>query len=137
MNVKDPHRYDDIIDLPHHVSKTHKQMSNLDRAAQFAPFAALSGHEEAIVEVERRLDEKIILSESQIEDINHKLQMIDKKIIEQPLYLTYFQPDKKKNGGYYHTIYTFVHKIDFYEHVLILPDKSKIKFDDILEMNLD
>lgn len=98
-------QYDDIIHLPHHVSTTHQRMSNLDRAAQFAPFAALTGHEEAVKEVARRTNEKIELDESELEILNRKLQKINENLpLKQPIKITYYQPDEKKNGGKYLTI---------------------------------
>lgn len=131
-NQDDKHRYDDIINLPHHVSKTHKHMSNLDRAAQFAPFAALSGHEEAVKETARLTDEKMLLDESQIQVLDHRLQIIiDNLKLKQPVSITYFKPDSKKNGGTYETVNKVVKNIDTYENVVAFEDKTKIKIDDI------
>lgn len=131
-NQRDEHRYDDIIDLPHHVSKTHKHMSNLDRAAQFAPFAALSGHEEAVKETARLTDERMILDESQIAILDQRLQIISDQLdLKQPISITYFKPDMKKNGGAYITVNKVIKKIDTYENVIVFEDKTKININDI------
>lgn len=125
-------QYDDIIHLPHHVSKTHQRMSNLDRAAQFAPFAALTGHEEAVKEVARRTNEKIELDESELEILNRKLQKINENLpLKQPIKITYYQPDEKKNGGKYLTICQVVKKIDPLNQCIVLMDKSTILFDNL------
>lgn len=125
-------QYDDIIHLPHHVSKTHQRMSNLDRAAQFAPFAALTGHEEAVKEVARRTNEKIELDESELEILNRKLQKINENLpLKQPIKITYYQPDEKKNGGKYLTICQVIKKIDPLNQNIVLMDKSTILFDNL------
>ena len=119
--------YQDIINLPHHVSKTRPQMAILDRAAQFSPFAALTGHEAAIEEVGRITDYFVELDESRKMDLNEKLQSVieqnDKKM---EVIITYFQPDEKKSGGSYINITGVIKKIDDYEQCIILQDKSKI-----------
>ena len=90
--------YDDIINLPHPVSKKHPQMPLWDRAAQFAPFAALTGHEAAIKETARLTDERLELSEEAITQLNEKINIIRNNIgIEQKVSITYFVPDSKKN----------------------------------------
>ena len=119
--------YQDIINLPHHVSKTRPQMAILDRAAQFSPFAALTGHEAAIEEVGRITDYFVELDESRKMDLNEKLQSIieqnDKKM---EVIITYFQPDEKKSGGSYINITGVIKKIDDYEQCIVLQDKRKI-----------
>ena len=93
-------KYDDIIDLPHHVSKVHPQMSIWDRSAQFAPFAALTGHDAAIKETARLTDERLELSDEVIMKLNDQLNMIRDNIgTEQEISITYFVPDEKKSGG--------------------------------------
>ena len=90
--------YADIIDLPHHVSKKHPQMPMEKRAAQFSPFAAVSGHDEAIHETARLTDEQLDLSEDEMNAIDEKLQWPRKHIKKHPeVTVTYFQPDGKKN----------------------------------------
>ena len=110
---KDEHRYDDIINLPHHQSTERAHMSLHDRAAQFAPFAALTGHEEAIEETARVTEEKITLDESTISKINEILFDIAQHLPEKkPVSITYFVPDKQKSGGAYLTDVGTIKKID-------------------------
>ena len=98
------HPYDDIIDLPHHVSERHPQMSMYNRAAQFAPFAALTGHDAAITEAARLTDAELELSESDAEVLNRKLEYILQNLKDNiPVEIIYFQPDDKKAGGSYRT----------------------------------
>ena len=134
----DKHKYDDIINLPHHVSKTRPRMSNIDRAAQFAPFAALVGYDAAVKETARLTDERVELDENSKTILNEKLQMIlelDGPIPE--AMITYFQKDKKKDGGAYITITGRVKKVDIYEQVIILDDGTKISLPDIFEIESD
>ncbi len=110
---KDANRYDDIINLPHHQSTERAHMSLHDRAAQFAPFAALTGHEEAVEETARLTDDKIILDETVIEKINQKLYDIIQHLPEKRIVsITYFRPDTLKKGGAYLTDVGTVKKID-------------------------
>ena len=96
----DEHKYDDIIHLPHHVSKRHPQMSLQNRAAQFSPFAALTGHEDAIRETARQTDSFAELDEDRKELLNRQLQFIKAMLAQKPeCEITYFQPDQKKDGG--------------------------------------
>ena len=102
MSNDDLKKYDDIINLPHPVSKKHPQMPLLDRAAQFAPFAALTGYGEALTETARLTDTKIELDEGEIERINAKINyLIDNLETAPTVEITYFVPDKKKKGGKY------------------------------------
>lgn len=128
-------QYEDIMYLPRHVSRTHKHMTNIDRAAQFAPFAALSGHEEAIYETARLTNEKIILDESQKEIIDRKLQYLDAHIALEPIvYITYFIKDHRKNGGSYQTMNGVIRLIDKIENKIIFKDKRKIDIYNILSI---
>ena len=96
------HRYDDVINRQHPTSKKHPRMSNMNRAAQFAPFAALTGYEESIEESARLTDRKIELSEYEIEELNTRLYFIKEHIKDRPkVTITYFQPDGRKDGGAY------------------------------------
>lgn len=127
--------YDDIIDLPHHVSKKHPQMSMQDRAAQFSPFAALTGHNEAIKETQRLTQQRIELDEYEKGRINAKLQMIQNKIEQHPqITVTYFEPDYKKDGGEYRTVTDSVKKIDENQHKMILENEEEIKLENILSI---
>lgn len=130
--IKDIHKYQDIINTPYHKSHRHQPMSQLERAAQFAPFAALTGHKELLAEAERFVDKKRVLDRSQIDIINKKLNDIMAHIQHMPLItMTYFQADLKKKGGRYITITKRVKKVDEYEKVLIMENHTKIKMQDI------
>ena len=130
--------YDDIINLPHHVSKNHKQMSRINRAAQFAPFSALTGYEEAINETKRMVEEKKIISNQLKQEINDKLIYINNHIKENIyIKIIYFVQDKIKDGGEYINKCDYVKKIDVYKHVLILNNNEKISFDDIYSLEYE
>lgn len=128
-------QYDDIIHLPHHVSKTRPQMSMLDRAAQFSPFAALTGYEDAIQETGRLTDERMELSDEDRELLDRKWHYLQEIISDRPeITVTYFVPDEKKAGGSYLTLSGAVRKMDEFERILILTDGRKIRLDDIADM---
>lgn len=132
------HKYDDIINLPHHVSKKHPQMLLRDRAAQFSPFAALTGHKAAINETARLTDEKQILSEDVIAKLNEQLNFIKENISTNPIVtITYFVPDDRKSGGAYISNTGVVKKINEYNHTVILTDKTVIPIEQISEMQSD
>ncbi len=127
--------YDDIINLPHHVSATHPQMSSANRAAQFSPFAALTGYDAAIKETARLTEEQIVLDENTISDLNRKIRMLADMIAMHPeVTITYFQPDKKKQGGQYVTCIGAVKKIDDYENIIVLMNGEKIPYEYILDI---
>lgn len=135
MNVNEEHKYDDIINLPHHISKTHPQMPLLDRAAQFAPFAALTGHDAAIKETARLTDERQDLDENTIEIINRKLQLLRERLSEKPVVtISYFEPDEKKQGGTYLRITGTIKKIDEYAQKIYMEDGKKIWIKDLVEV---
>lgn len=124
--------YDDIINLPHHVSAIHPQMSLADRAAQFSPFAALTGHEEAIQETARLTEEFAELEEDRKEQINERLCRLKEKQTGRPkIAVTYFQEDERKSGGSYVTVYGQVKRIDEYERQVILADGTGIPMERI------
>ena len=128
-------KYDDIINLPHHVSKKHPQMSLEQRSAQFAPFAAVDGVEDDIMEAERVTEERENVSDEEIEILNKKLQIINQNISQKPTVLvTYYVPDKKKAGGEYVTITGNVKKIDEYVQLIILEDGTKIPIGEIVDI---
>ena len=129
---KDIHNYDDIINMPRHISSKHPQMKIIDRAAQFAPFAALTGHKESINDASRITDSKKELDANQKEILNNKLNYILlnlDKLLE--IKITYFQADLKKSGGKYVTVLASIKKIDEYNKVLVLNNGKKIKIDDL------
>ena len=128
-------KYDDIIGLPHHVSATHPHMPMIDRAAQFQPFRALTGYEDAVHETARLTDERIELTEDEKALLDVKLQRLVDEIGNQPkVTLTYFQPDKKKAGGAYITVTGQLKKMDDLEGVLLLTGGERILIEDILEI---
>lgn len=129
------HDYDDIINLPHHVSSKRPQMSMLDRAAQFSPFAALTGYDDAIQETGRLTDEKINLSEEEKEALDRKQQILLERLDERPaLTVIYFVPDEKKSGGAYVTKSGNLKKIDEVERMVTLTDGTKISLDDVYDI---
>ena len=128
--------YDDIINLPHHTSPSRPRMSAHDRAAQFSPFAALTGYDSAITETGRLTDKKVELDEYSKADLNEKLSKIQDQIDEEPeVSITYFQPDKKKTGGAYIAATGCVKRIDEYERTVIMQDATRIPIDDIFEID--
>lgn len=129
--------YEDIIDLPHHVSETHPPMSIYDRAAQFSPFAALTGHGDAIRETGRLTERRIELDENSRELLDEKLHLAVSRISEHPaIVVTYFVPDGKKDGGRYVTVSGQMKKIDEYDRAVILTDGTRIPVREILDISL-
>ena len=128
-------RYDEIINLPHHVSKTRPQMPMSDRAAQFAPFAALTGYDAAIKETGRLTDERIELDEESLTALNVRYQMLTDALEKRPeVRITYFKPDERKAGGAYVTTVGAVRKIDDFEQTIIMQDGTRIPMDDVLSL---
>ncbi|MBR3888832.1 MAG: hypothetical protein IKJ32_07020 [Clostridia bacterium] len=127
--------YEDIINLPHHTSKKHPRMSLEARSAQFAPFAALTGYDEVLIETARLTNERIEIDETIKVIIDSKLQIIKEHIKEMPLItFMYFVPDSKKDGGKYVTVTGNVKKIDEYRNVLILENKTEIPIKEIIDI---
>ena len=125
--MKEDNRYDDIINLPHHVSKTRPRMPLYDRAAQFASFAALTGHEDAIEETARRTDDMVEMDEYAMDDIDNELRYIRENINIMPeVCIRYFRPDSKKSGGSYLEHRGNVKKIDENSRRLIFTDGAGI-----------
>lgn len=130
--------YEDIINLPHHVSSTRLQMPMSDRAAQFSPFAALVGYDAAIKETGRLTDEKIELDEEGLNALNMKFQLLVDRMEDAPeVTITYFKSDKRKAGGTYLEKTGTVVKLDDYERLITMQDGSKIPMDDILNIESD
>lgn len=130
--------YDDIIHLPHHVSKRHPQMSLYNRAAQFAPFAALTGYEEAIIETARLTAPKVDMMEDNQQLLDRKLALLSHSLIEQPtVSITYFQPDKKKSGGQYLTVTGVIKSIRDSERVILMADGKSVSIDTIINIDGD
>ena len=129
-------KYEEIMKRPHHVSKTRPQMSMSDRAAQFAPFAALTGYDSAIKETGRLTDEKIELDEESLTALDMKYQLLMDALNEAPkVTITYFQPDERKAGGKYITATGAVKKVDDFERRITMRDGTRIPMDDVLNIN--
>lgn len=127
--------YDDIINLPNPTSKKHLRMSLYDRAAQFSPFAALTGHDAAIQETARLTDEKVELDDDTLNRLNEQLNIIRNHIgTNERVSITYFVPDDRKSGGAYVTHSGTVKKIDEYERVVVMSDKTRIPIEQISEI---
>ena len=134
-NSPSHHKYDDIIHLPHHVSPTRSRMSMIDRAAQFSPFAALTGYDAAIRETGRLTGQQIELSEDSRAALDHKQQLLLAHIDDLPeISVTYFVPDGRKPGGKYVTVSGYMRKIDDYQRTLVLTNGARIPLDAILEL---
>ena len=127
-------RYNEIINLPHHVSKTRPQMLMSDRAAQFAPFAALTGYGDAIDETARLTDGRPELSEQQLAELNERLLQIMAKP-DTVVCITYFVPDEKKSGGRYEQTEGIIKKIDETAKAIVMDGGEKIPLADIIELN--
>lgn len=128
-------KYDDIINLPHHVSKKYKQMSLDVRAAQFAPFSALTGYDEVITETARLTNAKKEINEELKAILDDKIKKIQEHISERPeASFKYFIPDSKKSGGKYVNIRGRVRKIDKYTNLIILEDNIQIPISEIIEI---
>jgi hypothetical protein len=130
--------YDDIIALPHHVSLTHRPMPREDRAAQFAPFSALTGYEMAIRETGRLTDRQVQLDADEIASLNDTLCCIQARLAQRPaVTATYFVPDEKKSGGAYITVEGTVKRLDELEKTIIFEDGTQIPMDAILHLSVD
>lgn len=130
--------YDDIIDLPHPTSTKHPRMPLADRAAQFSPFAALTGHDAAIRETARLTDRRVELDEDEKETLDRKLSVLADRLAERPVVvITYFEPDEKKAGGSYEETVGPVRKIDDFKRTVVLEDGHSISIDEIYEIESD
>ena len=127
--------YESIINLPHHVSRTRKPMDMMSRAAQFAPFAALTGHDAAIQETARQTTEQLDQSAEQLEEMSRKLNYALSLSDAPLLTITYFLPDSRKSGGAYVTIEGKVKSIDEYSNLMILADDNRIPLSAILSID--
>ena len=130
-------RYDDILDLPHHVSATRPQMSMADRAAQFSPFAALTGYDAAIRETGRLTDAETVLTEDALDTLNQKFRLLTERLSEKAeICITYFQPDSRKAGGAYVKLSGTVKKIDPTARLLCMESGAVIPLDRITDLSL-
>lgn len=130
--------YEDIVNLPRHISKIHPQATMADRAARFSPFAAISGYDDMVKEAARVTEERIDITDATKELLNEKLNMIIEFLDEEPeVTITYFEPDKKKDGGAYMSITGTVKRIDEYERIVLMTDEKRIKIDEIYAIESD
>lgn len=129
-------QYDDIINLPHHVSSTRPHMAVADRAAQFAPFAALTGHDAAIKETARLTDKKLQLDENTKAATDEKLRYLLEQDEAEAIF-TYFVPDKNKSGGSYVSHAGVVKKVDTIEQIITLTDGISFQIDDLYRIDGD
>ncbi len=130
-------RYDHLLDMPRPIDTKHVAMSLHNRAAQFAPFDALTGFDGRIYEVSRITDQRILITEEVKQIINDRLHFIEEHIKEHPIVtVTYFVPDLTKDGGAYETVTTAASKLKKDDERLILEEDISIAFDDILSLEL-
>ena len=128
-------KYEDMLYMDPPVSMTHRKMSVQDRAAQFMPFAAVTGYEDLIRESSRITQSRIELSETEIEELKRKLEILQKHENEKPLIkVQYFIRDLKKSGGSYQTVEKYLHRIDDIEKKIIFKDRTTIQFEEILSI---
>ncbi|WP_044914563.1 hypothetical protein [Butyrivibrio sp. WCE2006] len=129
-------KYDDILNIKRPVSKNHQPMPIENRAAQFMPFAALTGYDDAVAETARYTEEKIELTEEKKAEINEKLSDLELKLRDgdRVVTVTFFVPDELKSGGEYVTREIRVKRIDTYKGTLVLSDKTEIWINDILSL---
>lgn len=130
-------KYYDIINMPHHVSKKHPQMPMKERAAQFAPFAALVGYEDEVEETARLTDKRIEIDEEAKNILDMKVQMLKEQMkvqIHPKVTIMYFVPDLKKDGGKYIQISGVVKKIDEFKQLIILDDKTEIPINEVISL---
>lgn len=129
-------KYDEIANLPHHVSETRPQMPMSDRAAQFAPFAALTGYDSAIRETGRLTDERIELDEEALTALNLRYRLLMDALGKEPeVEITFFKPDERKSGGEYVTVIGAVKNIDDFERLITMQDGMKIPMNDVLSID--
>lgn len=125
-------QYEDIIRLPHPEPKKRRRMPVANRAAQFAPFEALVGHKDSIRESARRTEQRMILDENALDALNRRMQEIFRTIGEErPVFIRYFQPDERKDGGAYVTVTGIVKRVDALERKLYMTDGSVISMEEV------
>ncbi len=130
--------YEDILNLPHHVSAVHPHMPRNDRAAQFLPFMALSGYEEKIQETARLTESRMELDDNAKTLLNHRLRLAHERLTDHPvLSIRYFEPDRQKSGGAYRTVTGAVKKIEACHGRIVMDDGAQIPIEEIVEMNGD
>ncbi len=121
--------YDDILRLPHPTSKTHRRMSRQDRAAQFSPFAALTGYEAVVKETARLTEERPMLTEDEVAELDTRLRLAME--LDAEVTVRWFQPDAKKSGGSYVTTTSRVKKVDELQRILTMEDGTQIPIQEV------
>ncbi len=135
---EDSHKYDRILRMEHPVSERHPRMSALERAAQFSPFAALTGYDAAIQETARQTARRIELDEAEKEQLDRRLQLVQSQLDGHPeITVTYFLPDEQKAGGQYRTVTGKIRKISGYEGVLVMEDGSRIPVNEVIGLEFN
>ena len=130
--------YDDLIYLPHPVSRKHPPMSAMDRAAQFSPFSALTGYEAVLREAGRLTDSRAELSEYSRDILDQKQKiLLDAAPTHPEITVTYFIPDRRKQGGAYGTLKGGLKKIDLCRRVIILLDGTEVSLDDVVNIQCE
>ena len=131
------HAYDDIIHLPHPEPKCHPRMSLEARAAQFAPFAALTGHQAVLAETARYTEMNPGLDEQQCVELNRSVNELLDRLHEHPMVVfILFEKDTKKSGGHYREVRGNVAKFDEFERVFTLGDGQRIALSTIVALNI-
>ena len=134
-NQNDLHRYDDIINLPHHTSKVHPRMPIEKRAAQFSPFEALTGYGDAVAETVRLTDSRMDLDESERAVLEERLQLLlDAENPKPDVTLTWFIPDERKDGGRYVTHTGKLRKFDALARVIVMEDGTLVPVDEVTDV---
>lgn len=132
------HKYDNIINLPRPVSKRHKPMSMTDRAAQFSPFAALTGYDSEVSEAARLTDSRLERDEDAMAVLNERMQILSRWEYKYPeITVEYFVPDERKSGGAYVTVTGNFKWLDDGERKLVLQDGTKIPWENIYSLTGD
>ena len=138
LNNEISHKYDDILSMPHPNSQNHPRMARRDRAAQFSPFAALTGYEAAVKETARLTDDREELDEDEKTRLNAQLQKISARLQEQPeVMVTYFAPDERKTGGARQTYRGRLRKIDRNRKMLIMVDQTELPIENLLNIECE
>ena len=136
MKFKYDHKYDEILYLEHHKSKKHPPMSLYARSAQFAPFAALTGYEDAVLETAREVGERIDICDELRNILDSKIQILTEQIKNRPeVIFTYFVPDITKDGGAYINVTGIIKKVDTISQIIILEDKTEIPINEIIDIS--
>jgi hypothetical protein len=136
MTLEATHRYDDIIAMPHHQSRTHARMALRNRAAQFMPFAALTGYDAIIMEAARETHQRVLLDEDAQRKLDVKLQRaLDQRESRHRLAITYFRKDNSKDGGDYITAEGIIHLLDRERKALVLEDHTAIPLEEIIALD--